>query len=259
MLDALSHSLQSAAVSAADDVDPELIAAAADTRYSLDGYLRLAWHYAIQKQPSHSAPTLPSVETTESFNETRVSRSASAFGRPTRSSSPLTTSMQPVASTSNGFERVLRNLSETLLLSIKICDLRTALLVSNMRLCVIGIPTEFAPPAPDDEAKAASHAKKLARSRVVSLRSGSPGNEDKVEAGSLQLWLGPHRGTRELEFRADAADESLVVQCVTVDPSGADAYWSHRIVCSSAREATDVAAVLNAFVQYSNQLLGSAV
>ena len=42
--------------------------------------------------------------------------------------------------------------------------------------------------------------------------------------GSVRIWLAPALGTRALDFRADDADDSLVISCVTVT-NGAESRW----------------------------------
>lgn len=269
MLDALSHSLHSAAVSACDDLDPELTDAAASAKYSLDGYLRLAWYF----QTMQHRHTVPAAVLTASANEVlsssslsstagvpRTMRAASAFGRQGRASSPsfessscLSDALLATDAPDVGGMRVLRGLGENLIVSIKVCDRHSAILVSNHRICVIGVPSQFAPTDLDD-ARAAARAKKTERARVISIRSassggggGGGGDADSTEASSLHLWLGPP--TRECEFRVDAASETLIIQCVVSVAGSDDVYTSHRIACASSAEAHQVAALLTAAVQ----------
>ena len=231
MLDALSHSLHSAASSALGDIAPELVAAANDARYSLDGYLRLAWYHQTKSTP----------------------RPALIVGS---SDAAQPGSVPP---------RIMQNLSENLLLSLKLCNRNSALLLSNVRLCIVGIPSDFAavpdPAATVDEAAAASLAKKLERARIISSRTVAAQNiSEQVEAQRLSLWLDSRLGLRSIDFRADAADEALVIQCVCVVASGdassppIEERWSHRIACASVQEAQVAAALLGSFTRRVAQL-----
>ena len=228
-MDALSHSLHSAASSALGDIAPELVTAASDARYSLDGYLRLAWYHQTQSTP----------------------RPAHIVG----SDAAQPGSVPP---------RIMQNLSENLLLSLKLCNQNSALLLSNVRLCIVGIPSDFAavpdPAETVDEAAAASRAKKLERARIISSRTVAAQNiSEQVEAQRLSLWLDSRLGMRSIDFRADAADEALVIQCVCVVASGDAAppieeRWSHRIACASVQEAQVAAALLGSFSRRVAQL-----
>jgi hypothetical protein len=263
MLDGFSNATASAARVAADDIDPELDAAVADARYSLDGYLRLVWYHHIRKvpvsqNPSNRTNSSSFASSAEAFDEkdsaslNRGASRAGLFGRSRLGSDvPSGASASNLSASETAQSRILNRLSEQLLLSCKFNFNTAAILCSNFRLKIAPIPSEFAREIPPQLVELSKEKSK--RSPIISTRTvSSLGISEQIESQSLLIWLGPQHGTRSLEFRSDDADDSLVIQCVCVAyeeerEQVVESRWSHRVVCESVQEARDLAQLLKSF------------
>jgi hypothetical protein len=153
VLDGFSHATASAARLGTDDIDPELADAVSDSRYSLDGYLRLAWYHHCKKLLPPSAAALRAGFAASSDDGAgALNRAASRNSLFGRSGAATAAGAAPPAAAADvalsAHARTLRRLSEQLLLTSKLNYNSTALLCSNVRLTVVPLPAEYAGEVP---------------------------------------------------------------------------------------------------------------